>query len=141
MHIRALDLPPCSDALKFDAAPTPCRQPPLVSLFSSTSSGPLLLATSATAPNTPQSYISLLEDSPDGKETLVAWQPQDLATCVASLAHQRQLPAEPAGSATLKDLSEVLHLQAPDTQTTSVKRSKGRLSSPASNAISETLKF
>lgn len=107
------------------SAPIPCRQPPLVSLFSSTSSDPLLLATTVTAPNTPESFISLLEDSTDGKETLVAWQPsgpQDLATRVASLAKQRQLPVEPTGSTTLKNLRDrVLHLQAPDCRTTSVK--------------------
>ncbi|GAA5877103.1 hypothetical protein JCM3774_002842 [Rhodotorula dairenensis] len=98
--------------------------PPVVSLFSSTSSDPLLLATATAAANTPESFISLLEDATDQKETLVAWQPSgphDLATRVASLAKQRQPPGGDQGS-TLKDLrDQVLHLQAPDCRTTSVR--------------------
>ncbi|GAA5989496.1 hypothetical protein JCM10908_000501 [Rhodotorula pacifica] len=98
--------------------------PPLVSLFSSTSSAPLLLASTNTAPNTPESFISLLEDATDSKETLVAWQPSgpdDLATRVASLAKQRQHPQASSSTVIPKDLQDqVLHLQAPDCRTTSV---------------------
>lgn len=78
-----------------------------------------MLATLGTAPGVTESFISLLEDSGDAKETLVAWQPagtsNDLATRVASLAKQRQTN-EHEHSADLKD--QVLHLQAPDCRAT-----------------------
>ena len=58
-----------------------------------------------------ESFISLLQDSTDGKETVVVWQPsgsQDLATRIATLAKRRQAPDELTNSPTFKDLRDLL---------------------------------
>ncbi|BGP16131.1 hypothetical protein JCM10213_006065 [Rhodosporidiobolus nylandii] len=103
-------------------------QPTVLSLFSSTSSDPTLLAHLKTDSATPSdSFISLLYDSGDSHETLLAWSASsaaDLAARTASLATQRSNQDEGASedAPPLKQLSgKVLHLQAPDCRTTSVR--------------------
>ncbi|GJN89359.1 hypothetical protein Rhopal_002339-T1 [Rhodotorula paludigena] len=85
-------------------------QPSLISLFSSTSSHPTLLAScKADAATASDSFISLLDDATDSSESLIAWH--------ASLGKLRgHCPPD------VKDLrGQVLHLQAPDSRTTSVR--------------------
>ncbi|GAA6027165.1 hypothetical protein JCM8097_002447 [Rhodosporidiobolus ruineniae] len=105
-------------------------QPDVLSLFSSTSSHPLLLASALTVPPTPsnESFIALLPDSCspdcDGGETLLAWAGQDggLEERVASLRAVRANAQAGEGETPLKDVrGRVLHLQAPDCRTTSVR--------------------
>jgi len=106
---RALTIPP-------DRA-----QPPLVSLFSSTSSHPTQLAKCTTASDTiADSFISLLQDASDDGETLVAWTGSSAAELSARADSLRRLRRGlPAGA---RDLDgQVLHLQAPDCRSTSVR--------------------
>ncbi|GAA6011884.1 hypothetical protein JCM10207_003418 [Rhodosporidiobolus poonsookiae] len=100
-------------------------QPSIFSLFSSTSSHPTLLASCKTCPSTPSdSFISLLDDATDAHETLIAFSgsPSSLSSRTDSLASQRRNQDEQAGGVVLKHLaSRVLHLQAPDCRTTSIR--------------------
>ncbi|GAA5897565.1 hypothetical protein JCM6882_003518 [Rhodosporidiobolus microsporus] len=104
-------------------------QSPVLSLFSSTSSHPTLLAQLKVADSSPaDSFISLLDDSTDAHEQLLAWggsSAADLASREASLAQQRKnqdVIAGADGRDAIKELaSRVLHLQAPDCRSTSVK--------------------
>ncbi|GAA5999070.1 uncharacterized protein JCM10292_003303 [Rhodotorula paludigena] len=96
-------------------------QPSLISLFSSTSSHPTLLAScKVDAATASDSFISLLDDATDSSETLIAWHgssPADLSARAASVGQLRgHYPPD------VKDLrGQVLHLQAPDSRTTSVR--------------------
>ncbi|GAA6056791.1 hypothetical protein JCM3770_002801 [Rhodotorula araucariae] len=96
-------------------------QPCTISLFSSTSSQPTLLATCVSATDADaDSFVSLLDDATDSRETLLASNGStaaELSARVQSLARLRR--GLPVGA---KDLSDqVLHLQAPDCRTTSVR--------------------
>ncbi|CEQ42440.1 SPOSA6832_04273, partial [Sporobolomyces salmonicolor] len=94
-------------------------QPSVISLFSSTASHPLLLASTATSHSlTCDSFISLLGDAADERETLVAWngRPAELTPRTKSLAAQKQ-----GGSVEAHLRSQVLHLQDPDCRSTSVR--------------------
>ncbi|BGP40037.1 hypothetical protein JCM10449v2_003995 [Rhodotorula kratochvilovae] len=96
-------------------------QPSIISLFSSTSTHPTLLATCVPGTDAvTDSFVSLLDDATDSRETLLAWSGSsaaELSARVESLARLRRgLPAQ------AKDLDgQVLHLQAPDCRTTSVR--------------------
>ncbi|GAA6059273.1 hypothetical protein JCM10212_006666 [Sporobolomyces blumeae] len=94
-------------------------QPTVLSLFSSTSSHPLVLASevrcSATA--TTDSFVSLLDDETNERETLVAFNggPDELPQRVAALNGVH------LASAGEQIRGRVLHLQDPDCRTTSVR--------------------
>ncbi|GAA5851090.1 hypothetical protein JCM8547_004129, partial [Rhodosporidiobolus lusitaniae] len=100
---------------------------PVLSLFSSTSSSPLLLASSLrSSSSTPEgSFISLLVDHDDSSETLLAWSgssPAELEARAASLKRMRANQLEASSGRRLKELrGKVLHLQSPDPRNTSVK--------------------
>lgn len=99
------------------------RQQPslIISLFSSTSSNPTLLAHLAAADASNDSFVSLLDDATDGRETLLAWHGSSLADLEArsaSLAALRR-GLEEQSPRCLR--GQVLHLQAPDCRTTCVR--------------------
>ncbi|GAA5862047.1 hypothetical protein JCM1840_006919 [Sporobolomyces johnsonii] len=94
-------------------------QPSVISLFSSTASHPLLLASTATSQSlTSDSFVSLLADATDERETLVAWNggPAELTPRRESLAAQKK-----GGRVGAHLRSQVLHLQDPDCRNTSVR--------------------
>lgn len=96
------------------------QQPSLISLFSSTSSNPTLLAHLEAAKDSNESFISLLDDGTDERETLLAWNGSsqaDLQARSASLVAQR----DSAGTALQHLRGQVLHLQAPDCRTTYIR--------------------
>ncbi|BGP24614.1 proteophosphoglycan 5 [Rhodotorula toruloides] len=96
------------------------NQPSLISLFSSTSSNPTLLARVETAKGSNESFVSLIHDATDGRETLLAWNGSsqaDLEARSASLAAQR----DSGGKGLQHVCGHVLHLQAPDCRTTYIR--------------------
>ncbi|GAA5977795.1 hypothetical protein JCM11641_006075 [Rhodosporidiobolus odoratus] len=105
-------------------------QPSILSLFSSTSSHPTLLAHLTVPPSAPESFISLLQDSDNSRETILAWggaSSADLEVRVTSLeaqqGHRGQVGAgEEQNRPARKHLrGQVLHVQAPDCRTTSIR--------------------
>ncbi|TNY18651.1 hypothetical protein DMC30DRAFT_402568 [Rhodotorula diobovata] len=97
-------------------------QPSTISLFSSTSSHPTLLARcTAAADSTADSFVCLLNDATDSHEEILASKSPSSATNPSSRAEslarlRRGLPDH------AKDLDgQVLHLQAPDCRTTSIR--------------------
>lgn len=102
-------LPPCVRALKL----TTHSQPPLISLFSSTSSHPLLLASTSTSESlTADSFISLLFDATDSDETLLLWH--------GGTGSSRELKGKGKDVPRGNLRSRVLHLQSPDVRSTKV---------------------
>ncbi|GAA5898915.1 hypothetical protein JCM8208_005427 [Rhodotorula glutinis] len=96
-------------------------QPPLLSLFSSTSSHPTQLAECTAAGDAvTDSFASLLQDASDDREKLLAWNGSSAAELSARVDSLRRLRRGlPAGA---KDLEgQVLHLQASDCRTTCVR--------------------
>ncbi|KAI5475080.1 hypothetical protein MNV49_001956 [Pseudohyphozyma bogoriensis] len=109
-----------SPSTTFSAVPEAdavAKQPPLVSLFSSTSSHPLALATaiSASPSLTDDSFISIISDSSSSStsETVLAWHGDPSSAA-------RVLRAPPP-STELDLAHRVLHLQSPDIKRTFVR--------------------
>ncbi|GAA5824130.1 hypothetical protein JCM11251_001533 [Rhodosporidiobolus azoricus] len=105
-------------------------QSPVLSLFSSTSSHPTLLAQLQVSDScASDSFISLLDDATDAHEQLLGWAGSSAADLEARSASLGQLrknqDAHPGGEGIevkMKDLaSRALHLQGPDCRTTSAK--------------------
>lgn len=95
-------------------------QPSTFSLFSSTSSHPLLLATSVQSSTTApiDGFISLLDDATNDQETLVSFNGTPSQLAARSLA----VLGKGQPDRTRQDLrSRVLHLQDPDCRTTSIR--------------------
>lgn len=101
-------IPAYSSSLIFTA------QPSIISLFSSTSSHPLLLATSIRSGHTAESFVSLLKDCSSQEETLLSFngQPTELEQRTRALLQ---------GEERQNTRSRVLHLQGPDIRKTSVR--------------------
>ncbi|GAA5943715.1 uncharacterized protein JCM15063_005813 [Sporobolomyces koalae] len=95
-------------------------QPSIISLFSSTASLPLLLASNVQSSTTAtsDSFVSLLHDRTDGEETLISFngEPSELSQRARSIVRR---PLEDPGGQDLR--SRVMHLQDPDCRTTSVR--------------------
>ncbi|KAK4048027.1 hypothetical protein OIV83_005061 [Microbotryomycetes sp. JL201] len=97
-------------------------QPAIVSLFSSTSSHPLSLASHVfTSTDLVQdSFISILNDATDGKERLIAW--KGASTSNDANSEDRVIRFKGSLSGASQNISSrVLHVQAPNVKSTGVR--------------------
>lgn len=111
------------------------EQPAVASLFSSTSSHPLLLSSAVTASKslTDDSFISLVQDADDSDEQVVCWH--------GSSASSRVMKGKGKQVDRGNIRSRVLHLQSPDVRSTSVRFGSADTSAQGSKALGLSLPF